>query len=206
MNIFDTTALIPGSYDPPHKGHIAMIERAAKSGIADKFVVAAIKNPTKKRLLVPQNSVALLEMMLPDHLRGFVTIEDGSHSTLATARRHQADVVVRGRVETRKDALHEIALKYFFGLAGLSKKQPSVTIQRELPSSDPEAVAASSTKIKQLLSDNHHNNYFELVELMGVNAAQMMVEARDETFYPLSWERGRKDFNRNLARIISQRR
>ena len=53
MCVFETAALIPGSYDPPHKGHIAMIERAVRSGIAEKFIVAAIKNPTKKRLLDP---------------------------------------------------------------------------------------------------------------------------------------------------------
>ncbi len=206
MSDFETTALIPGSYDPPHKGHIALIERAVRTGIAEKFVVAAIKNPTKKRLLDPQNSVALLEAMLPDHLRRFVVIEDGSDSTLATAKRHQADVVMRGRIESTKDALQEIALKGFFRMAVMGKKQPPLNIMRELPACDPEAVVASSTKIRQLLSNNHHNNYFQLVNLMGEDAAGMLIAARDATPYPLSWPEGRTVFNRSRAQIISQRK
>jgi cytidyltransferase-like protein len=203
---FETTALIPGSFDPPHKGHIALIERAVRSGIAEKFVVAAIKNPTKKRLLDPQNSVDLLEAMLPDHLRRFVVIEDGSDSTLATAKRHQADVVMRGRIESTKDALHETALKYFFGIYALCKRHSPMNIMRELNADDPEAVTASSTKIRHLLQNDRHNKYFELAGMMGPDVAGILVEACDATPYPLSWPQGRVTFNTHVARLISQRK
>ncbi len=40
-----TVALIPGSFDPFHNGHLEVIERAAP--IFDELVVAALRNPQK---------------------------------------------------------------------------------------------------------------------------------------------------------------
>src|SRR5579872_1447663 len=40
-----TVALVPGSYDPFHNGHLEVIERAV--GIFDELVVAALRNPQK---------------------------------------------------------------------------------------------------------------------------------------------------------------
>ena len=42
-------ALIPGSFDPFHNGHLEIVERAAK--IFDEIVVAAIRNPQKSEPL-----------------------------------------------------------------------------------------------------------------------------------------------------------
>ena len=201
MSVFETAALIPGSYDPPHKGHIAMIERVVSSGIAEKFVVAAIKNPTKKRLLDPENSVALLEMLMPDYLRGCVVVENGSGSTLSTADRHGADVVIRGGINSRKDALHELVVKYFFNLASLSGSRSKLTLQRSNPL--PDDIVTSSTEVRRLLSDNHHNNYFRLQELVTKPVADVLIEARDATPYPLSWPEGRRMFNSQLSGLLS---
>lgn len=44
-----TTVLIPGSFDPIHKGHLEIIERA--SGLFDEVVVAAMRNPQKAEAL-----------------------------------------------------------------------------------------------------------------------------------------------------------
>ncbi|HEX3980465.1 MAG TPA: adenylyltransferase/cytidyltransferase family protein, partial [Acidimicrobiales bacterium] len=38
-------ALIPGSFDPVHNGHLEVIERAAR--LFDEVVVAALRNPQK---------------------------------------------------------------------------------------------------------------------------------------------------------------
>lgn len=42
-------ALIPGTFDPVHNGHLEVIERAA--GLFDEVVVAALRNPQKSEAL-----------------------------------------------------------------------------------------------------------------------------------------------------------
>ena len=42
-------ALIPGSFDPVHNGHLEVIERASR--LFDEVVVAALRNPQKSAAL-----------------------------------------------------------------------------------------------------------------------------------------------------------
>jgi pantetheine-phosphate adenylyltransferase len=42
-------ALIPGSFDPVHNGHLEVIERAAR--LFDEVVVATLRNPQKSEAL-----------------------------------------------------------------------------------------------------------------------------------------------------------
>jgi len=42
-------ALIPGSFDPVHNGHLEVVERAAR--LFDEVVVAALRNPQKSEAL-----------------------------------------------------------------------------------------------------------------------------------------------------------
>jgi pantetheine-phosphate adenylyltransferase len=54
-----TSALVPGSFDPPTKGHLDVIERCV--GIFDRVVVAVIENPAKSPRFTSQERVAMLE-------------------------------------------------------------------------------------------------------------------------------------------------
>ena len=54
-----TSALVPGSFDPPTKGHLDVIERCV--GIFDRVVVAVIENPAKSPMFSTEERVALLE-------------------------------------------------------------------------------------------------------------------------------------------------
>lgn len=54
-----TSALVPGSFDPPTKGHLDVIERCV--GIFDRVVVAVIENPSKSPMFSADERVALLE-------------------------------------------------------------------------------------------------------------------------------------------------
>lgn len=51
-------ALYPGSFDPPTKGHLDLIERAAK--LADKLVVAVAVNPSKQPMFSLEERLDLL--------------------------------------------------------------------------------------------------------------------------------------------------
>lgn len=53
------TALVPGSFDPPTKGHVDVIDRCA--GLFDRVVVAVANNPSKYPLFSAAERVALLE-------------------------------------------------------------------------------------------------------------------------------------------------
>ena len=85
-----TTALCPGSFDPPTSGHADVIGRALT--LFDRVVVAVIDNPSKNSLFTPAEREALLGEMYGD------SIEVTSFSGLLVehVREVDADVVVKG--------------------------------------------------------------------------------------------------------------
>lgn len=52
-------ALVPGSFDPPTKGHLDVVERC--TGIFDEVVVGVVHNPSKSAMFSAEERVALLE-------------------------------------------------------------------------------------------------------------------------------------------------
>ena len=53
------TALIPGSFDPLHNGHLAVVETAAR--YFERVVVAAVRNPGKEPLFTLEERQEMLE-------------------------------------------------------------------------------------------------------------------------------------------------
>jgi pantetheine-phosphate adenylyltransferase len=53
-----TTAIYPGSFDPPTNGHLDLIERGSK--IFDELIVAILRNPDKDPLFNVSERVAML--------------------------------------------------------------------------------------------------------------------------------------------------
>ena len=85
-----TTALCPGSFDPPTNGHVDVIERAIAA--FDDVVVAVVDNPSKASLFSTEERVSLLKELFGDRARV------GSFSGLLVdyASEVGADVVVKG--------------------------------------------------------------------------------------------------------------
>ncbi|MGQ9592662.1 MAG: adenylyltransferase/cytidyltransferase family protein, partial [Planctomycetota bacterium] len=52
-------AIYPGSFDPPTRGHLDVVERAR--GLFDVLYVAVLENPAKAPLFTIEERVALLE-------------------------------------------------------------------------------------------------------------------------------------------------
>ena len=52
-------ALVPGSFDPPTKGHLDVVERC--TGLFDEVVVSVVHNPSKSPLFSAGERAALLE-------------------------------------------------------------------------------------------------------------------------------------------------
>jgi pantetheine-phosphate adenylyltransferase len=85
-----TTALCPGSFDPPTNGHVDVIERALSA--FDDVVIAVVDNPSKASLFSTEERVSLLQEMFGDRAK------IGSFSGLLVeyASEVGADVVVKG--------------------------------------------------------------------------------------------------------------
>lgn len=85
-----TTALCPGSYDPPTNGHVDVIERAITT--FDEVFVAVVDNPSKESLFTTAEREALLKELFGDR----ATIGSFSGLLVEYAAAVGADVVVKG--------------------------------------------------------------------------------------------------------------
>ncbi|MEY3020775.1 MAG: hypothetical protein RLZZ272_1759 [Actinomycetota bacterium] len=59
-----SAALVPGSFDPPTRGHLDVIHRTV--ALFDRVVVAVVTNPGKAPLFAPEERVALLAAELAE--------------------------------------------------------------------------------------------------------------------------------------------
>ena len=87
-----TTALCPGSFDPPTNGHIDVVERAARH--FDRVVVAVIVNPSKRPLFSARERTELLEAALRHVANAEIASFDGL--LVEFARRRGVGVVLKG--------------------------------------------------------------------------------------------------------------
>jgi pantetheine-phosphate adenylyltransferase len=86
-----TTALVPGSFDPPTNGHLDVVSRCAS--IFDDVVVAVVLNPSKDSLFSPGER----KQMLEEHCPWPNVRVDGFDGLLVDfAKVVGADVVVKG--------------------------------------------------------------------------------------------------------------
>lgn len=87
------TALIPGSFDPFHNGHLEVVETA--SHLFDDVIVAAIRNPQKGNALFTLDERKELIAEAVGHLDN-VRIEFFASLVVDVARQLGADVLVKG--------------------------------------------------------------------------------------------------------------
>jgi pantetheine-phosphate adenylyltransferase len=85
-----TTALCPGSFDPPTLGHVDVVERAIK--VFDRVVVSVVDNPSKESMFTTEQRIAILEELFGNR----VTVTSFSDLLVAHAVDQGADVVVKG--------------------------------------------------------------------------------------------------------------
>ncbi len=85
-----TTALCPGSFDPPTNGHVDVIERAISA--FDDVVVGVVDNPSKKSLFSTEQRVSLLKELFGDRAR----VGSFGGMLVEYATEVGADVVVKG--------------------------------------------------------------------------------------------------------------
>jgi len=86
-------ALIPGSFDPVHNGHLEVIERSSR--LFDEVVVATLRNPQKNE---PLFSLEERQEMLVQTLDHLFNVRIVSMTTLVVNVAHEvgASVIVKG--------------------------------------------------------------------------------------------------------------
>jgi pantetheine-phosphate adenylyltransferase len=87
------TALIPGSFDPFHNGHLAVVETASR--LFDSVIVAPIRNPQKTKQIFSLDDRREMIAESVSHLDN-VKIEFFATLTVDVALRFGADVLVKG--------------------------------------------------------------------------------------------------------------
>lgn len=85
-----STALCPGSFDPPTNGHVDVIERVVAA--FDRVIVSVIDNPSKTSLFTAAERMAMLDEIHGDSIE----IVKFSGLLVDHARVLGADVVVKG--------------------------------------------------------------------------------------------------------------
>jgi len=99
-----TTALVPGSFDPPTLGHIDVVKRCAS--IFDKVVLAVVRNPSKNSLFTSSER----QQMLEDQCTwGNVEVDCFDGLLVDFAKTVGADVIVKG-LRAMTDFDHELQL------------------------------------------------------------------------------------------------
>lgn len=85
-----TTAMCPGSFDPPTSGHADVIGRVVE--LFDRVVVSVIDNPSKKAMFSVPERIALIEEIHGSD----VEVTSFGRLLVEHAREIGADVVVKG--------------------------------------------------------------------------------------------------------------
>ncbi|MEC7384869.1 MAG: pantetheine-phosphate adenylyltransferase [Planctomycetota bacterium] len=92
MDTFPRTAVYPGSFDPPTKGHLDVLKRA--TGLFDRVVVGIGRNPEKDSLFSAEERVELMTALRPEGVD--VAVEAYEGLTVDFAKKHQAVALIRG--------------------------------------------------------------------------------------------------------------
>ncbi len=135
-----TTAIYPGSFDPPTEGHLNIIRRSLH--IFDKVIVAVAVNSSKSCTFTAAERVALLkETCGNDPKLEFDTFQD--KLLVEYARQKKAGAILRG-IRTLQD------YEYEFQMA-LANRRLAPDVETVFLMAESEYSHLSSTLIKEIL-------------------------------------------------------
>lgn len=196
------TAIIPGSFDPPHMSHIDLIVRTLRAEDAPrKVVVAIVHNPTKKeRLISVDNAAALLRRMVPQELRARVVIANTGEPTTRLAQKFNATVLVRGQRAhpTFKQEVHELAVAAYF--KGYQLMTGHAIHLRWTRGAEEENAVSSSRVRKGLYQDPPDRS--ALSACLPDVEVRLLMAAAERATAPISTPEGALSFNRALRRSL----
>ena len=101
----EKTVVYPGTFDPIHKGHVDLVERA--SGLFDRFVVAVAESLKKQPLFTTEERINLAKQSL-SHLDN-VEVKGFSGLSIRFVEAQNSTLVLRG-IRTVDDFQYEYQL------------------------------------------------------------------------------------------------
>lgn len=100
-----TTAVFPGSFDPPTYGHLNIIERASK--LFDSVDVVIAVNPEKRSLFSADERLAMIKKLTAAYEN--VTVHQWEGLVVNYAKAHGANILLRG-IRNTNDFAYEFDL------------------------------------------------------------------------------------------------
>ncbi|MBQ9206555.1 MAG: pantetheine-phosphate adenylyltransferase [Treponema sp.] len=100
-----TSAVFPGTFDPPTNGHLNVIERGSR--LFDKLDVVVAYNPNKSGLFTPDERLEMLKK-LTAHLKN-VTVHLWDRLIVEYAEKNNANILLRG-IRNSNDFSYEFDL------------------------------------------------------------------------------------------------
>ena len=88
----NVAVLLPGSYDPPTKGHLSLVERATRT--YERVFVVAFVNPKKTYTFTPEERVEMLRLMT-EHLPN-VTVGYSEGLVIDYAKENGISLLIKG--------------------------------------------------------------------------------------------------------------
>lgn len=137
--------LLPGSYDPPTKGHLSLIERAAEE-YETVFAVAFV-NPKKNYAFKPKERVEMLRLMT-EHLPS-VTVGYAEGLVIDYARAHGISLLIKGYRNDTDLAYEKEQAEWNLANGGIETKL--------LPAMAGEAAISSTAAKEALMTEGAEN-------------------------------------------------
>ncbi len=100
-----TSAVFPGTFDPPTNGHLNIIERGSK--LFDKLDVVVAYNPNKAHLFSPEERLSMLKELTKDYKN--VTVHLWDKLIVEYAEKNNANILLRG-IRNTNDFAYEFDL------------------------------------------------------------------------------------------------
>jgi len=104
-------AIYPGSFDPPHLGHVNIIHRALAA--FDRVVVAVVGNPEKRSMFTAEERIELIRASVGEHPH--LEVDQFEGLLIDYVRARQATLVIRG-LRAVQDFEYELQM------AGMNRK------------------------------------------------------------------------------------
>ena len=100
-----TSAVFPGTFDPPTNGHLNVIERGSR--LFDKLDVVVAYNPNKAYLFTPEERLEMLKELTKDFKN--VTVHLWDSLIVEYAEKNGANILLRG-IRNSNDFAYEFDL------------------------------------------------------------------------------------------------
>ena len=153
----ETLAILPGSYDPITRGHVALVERASR--LFDRVVVAVMQNEEKTYTYTAEQRLALVIASV-EHVDNCTAIID--HGMLIDLyRRLGASCVVKGLRNERDYLYEEKQAKW--------NREHCEGFETLYFAADDDLAAVSSTEVRRRLSEG-----LNCADLLAPNAERMI--------------------------------